>query len=123
MNSRLEKKLKNQRIWVTGLGKGRSGTVPVPDPWAVHMVSVHVRSHPRLHGCHRETGFTAGYRTRPRVILINPQPCKGPSPRSSPRGPSGLPAPPSGSPRAPAARHGSDPVSLEGTRVIFSTKP
>lgn len=66
---------------------------------------------------------------RPQLIFISPHPCKGLSPKSPPRACLGShhpcsarpPHPKSTDPR-PEPRHGSAPVSLEGTRVIFSTK-
>lgn len=70
-----------------------------------------------------QTGFPAGYSDTATGYFYKSSPLQRSFPQMTPRGPSGLPARPSGRPRAPAARHGSGAVSLEGTRVIFSTKP
>lgn len=118
MNSRQEKAEEPENLG-NRTGKGRSGAVPVPLP-AGCARSHHARTLiPQLHGCHRQTGFPAGYNDKATSYFHKSSPLQGYLPQISPWAPGTS----LGQPGTPAARHGSGPVALEGTRVIFSTEP
>lgn len=113
------KKLKNRRTSVTGLGKGRSGALPVPLPGLCTCPPcLYAHTPVCLHGCHGQAGFPAGHNDTATGYFHKSSPSQGSFPQISPVG-SQLPL---RQPRAPAGRPGPAPVSLEGARVIFSTK-
>lgn len=111
------KKLKNQRTWVTGLGKGRSGAVPVPLP----VDCVHAQRActliPQAARLTQTNRVSSSYNGKATGYFHRFSTLQGSFPQITPLG-SQLPPQ-----AAPEARHGSGPVSLEGTRVIFSTEP